>query len=138
MSLQGENRGATHKIFNLKYSVPKKIPIGFRNGSSYDYPFITKELANDFEKQFTCQGENTERWPFETWPFSVPIEKEVTRINKNSKEITKYISYRLEFTDSTRFMISLLSNLVNNLFEGIHKIKCKYGHDDKKCETCVN
>ena len=24
-------------------------------------------------------------------------------------------------------MISLLSNLVNNLFEGIHKIKCKYG-----------
>ena len=35
-------------------------------------------------------------------------------------------------------MISLLSNLVNNLFEGIHKIKCKYGHDDKKCETCVN
>ena len=33
-------------------------------------------------------------------------------------------------------MISLLSNLVNNLFEGIPKIKCKYGHDDKKCETC--
>ena len=51
---QGENRGATHKICNLKYSVPKKIPIGFHNGSSYDYPFITKELANDFEKQFTC------------------------------------------------------------------------------------
>ena len=25
-----------------------------------------------------------------------------------------------------------LSNLVNNLFEGIHKIKCKYGYDDKK------
>ena len=28
------------------------------------------------------------------------------------------------------------SNPVNNLSEGIHKIKCKYGHDDKKCETC--
>ena len=26
------------------------------------------------------------------------------------------------------------SNSVNNLSEGIHKIKCKYGHDDKKCE----
>ena len=28
-----------------------------------------------------------------------------------------------------------LSNLVNNLAEGIHKIKCKYRRDDKKCET---
>ena len=33
-------------------------------------------------------------------------------------------------------MASSLSNLVNNLTEGIHKIKCKYGHDDKKCESC--
>ena len=33
-------------------------------------------------------------------------------------------------------MASLLSNLVNNLTEGIHKIKCKCRHDDKKCETC--
>ena len=33
-------------------------------------------------------------------------------------------------------MASSLSNLVNNLSEGIHRIKCKYGHDDKKCETC--
>ena len=29
-----------------------------------------------------------------------------------------------------------LTNLVNNLSEGIHRIKCKYGHDDKKYETC--
>ena len=28
-----------------------------------------------------------------------------------------------------------LSNLVNNLAEGIHEIKCKYRHSDKKCET---
>ena len=33
-------------------------------------------------------------------------------------------------------MASSLSNLVNNLSEGIHRIKCKFGHDDKKCETC--
>ena len=30
-----------------------------------------------------------------------------------------------------------LSNLVNNLAEAIHKTKCKYGHDDKKCEKLV-
>ena len=33
-------------------------------------------------------------------------------------------------------MVSLLSNLLNNIFERIHRIKCKYGNDDKKYETC--
>ena len=33
-------------------------------------------------------------------------------------------------------MASSLSNLVNNFSEGIHRIKCKYVHDDKKCEIC--
>ena len=32
-------------------------------------------------------------------------------------------------------MASSLSNLVINLSEGIRRIKCKYGHDDKKYET---
>ena len=30
-------------------------------------------------------------------------------------------------------MLSSLLNLVINLSEGIHEIKCKYGHDNKKC-----
>ena len=33
-------------------------------------------------------------------------------------------------------MASSLSNLVNNLSEGIHRIKCKFGYNDKKFETC--
>ena len=32
-------------------------------------------------------------------------------------------------------MARSLSNLVNSFSEGNHKIKCKYGHDDKKCAT---
>ena len=32
-------------------------------------------------------------------------------------------------------MASSLSNLVHNLSEVIHKIKRKYGHNHKKCET---
>ena len=46
------------------------------------------------------------------------------------------MSYILQFIDSTRFMAISLSNLENNLSEVIHRIKCKFGHDDKKCETC--
>ena len=32
-------------------------------------------------------------------------------------------------------MASFLSNLANNFTEGIHKIKCKYEEDSKKCEN---
>ena len=35
------------------------------------------------------------------------------------------ISYKIKFIDSVRFMGTSLSNLVDNLTEGIHKIKCK-------------
>ena len=121
-----------YSICNLKYSVPKKIPIVFHNGSNYDYHFIIKELAKEFKKQLTCFGENTEK----NITFTVPIEKRVTRIDKNGEEISKNISYILQFTDSARFMASSLSNLVNNLSEGLHRVKYKLGHDDKKCETC--
>ena len=73
--------------------MPKKIPIDFHNGSNYDYHFIIKELAEEFKKEFTCLGENTEKYI----TFTVPIEREVTRIDKNGKEITKNISYILQF-----------------------------------------
>ena len=33
-------------------------------------------------------------------------------------------------------MSSSISILLNILAEKTHKIKCKYGHDNKKCETC--
>ena len=128
-----EYRGAAHSIYNLKYSVLKKIPIVFHNGSNYDYHFIIKELAEEFKKQFTCLGEHTKKYI----TFTVQIAKEVTRIHKNGEEVTKNISYILQFIDSARFVASSLSNLVNNLSEGIHGIKYKFGHDDKKCETCL-
>ena len=88
-------------------------------------------LAEEFKKQFTCLGENTE----EHTTFIVPIDKEVITIDNNGGKITKDISYKLQFIDSARFMASSLSNLKNNLSEGIHRIKCTFGHDDKKCET---
>ena len=40
----GKFRGAAHNICNLRYKVPKKIPIVFHNGSTYDYHFVIKKL----------------------------------------------------------------------------------------------
>ena len=47
----------------------------------------------------------------------------------------KNISYMLQLIDSAKYMASSLSN-VNNLSDGIHRIKCQQGLDDKKSETC--
>ena len=47
--------------YNLKYSVFKEIPIVSHNWSNYDYHFTIKNLAEEFEKQFTCLAENTEK-----------------------------------------------------------------------------
>ena len=112
---------ALRMTYNLKHSVPIKVPIVFNNGSNYDYHFIIKELEEKFKKQFICLDGNTEKYI----AFTVPIEKAVRRIDKNEKETTKNISYILQFIDSARFMASSLSNLVNHLSEGIRRIKCK-------------
>ena len=106
-------RGADNNICNLKYKVPKEIPIVFHNGSIYDYHFVIKELVKEFESNFECLGENTEKYI----TFSVPIKK---KIENKDLEIT----YKIKFIDSYRFMASSLSKLVDNLSEGIHNNKC--------------
>ena len=110
----------------------KKTPIAFHYGSNDDYHFIIKELGEELKNNLLFQEKNTEKYI----TFTVPIEKEVTRIDKNGEEIIKNISYILQFIHSTRFMASSLSTLVNNLSKGIHKIKCKYRQNGKKCKTC--
>ena len=86
---------------NLKFSVPKEISIVFHNGCNYDYRFIIKELAEEFKIQFTYLGKDTEKYI----TFPVPIEKEITRINKKGNEIIKTTSERL--INSTKLMASL-------------------------------
>ena len=74
----GKFRGAVHSICNLSYKVPKEIPVVIHNGSTYDYYFTIKKLPEEFQDQFECLGENSEK----CITFSVPIKKEVA----NGKE----------------------------------------------------
>ena len=48
----GKFRGAARSEYNLRYKVPKKIPVVFHNGSTYDFHFIIKQLAEEFEGEF--------------------------------------------------------------------------------------
>ena len=89
-------------------------------------------LAKKKKKRFSCLEENTEKYV----TFTVPKGKEVTRIDKSGEKNTKIIPYILQFTDSAKFMASLSSVFVHNLSGGIHEIKYKPRHNDKKCETC--
>ena len=111
----GKYRGAAHNICNLRYKIPKEIPVVFHNGSIYDYHFIIKELVKEFNGNFECLGENTERYII----FSAPIKKKIE--NKN-----------IELTDSYRFMTMSLSKLIDNLSEGIHNNTCA------DCKSCLD
>ena len=52
----GKFRGAAHSECNLRYKVPKEIPVVFHNGSTYNYHFIMKQLAEECEGKFECLG----------------------------------------------------------------------------------
>ena len=67
----------------------------------------------EFDGNFECLGENTEKFI----TFSVPIKK---KIENKDLEIT----YKIKFIDSYRFMASSLAKLVDNLSQGIHNNKC--------------
>ena len=60
----GKYRGVAHNICNLRYKVPKEIPVVFHNGSTYDYHFIIKELVKEFDSNFDCLGENISHFQY--------------------------------------------------------------------------
>ena len=119
----GKYRGAAHNICNLRYRIPKEIPIVFHNGSTYDYHFIIKELVKEFDGNFECLGENIEKYI----TFSVPLKKEI----KNKNKIIE-ITYKIKFIDSYRFMSTSLSKIVDNLSEGLHNNRCV------ECKSCLD
>ena len=100
----------------------------FHNDSTYDYHFIIKELAEEFEGEFECLGENTEKYI----TFSVPIKKEITKKDNKSNDKIAKTSYKIKFIDSCRFMSTSLSNLVSNLSEGLHNDRCI------DCKSCLD
>ena len=57
-------------------------------------------MAHDFEGPFECIGENSEIYK----SFSVPIKREVIKIDKYGKKSVETISYKTKFIDSMRFM----------------------------------
>ena len=109
----------------------KKYLTVFHNGSNHDYHFIKRELEKEFEDEFSCLKENTKKYK----SFSVQLTNKFKGLVKMEQKSQEPYLTKLQFIDSARFMTGS-SNLVDNLRDGIHKIKGKYRHDNKKIETC--
>ena len=67
----GKFREAAKSICNLRYKMPKEIPVIFHNVSTYDYHFIIKQITKEFKGYFDCLGKNTEKY----FTFLAPIYK---------------------------------------------------------------
>ena len=74
---------------------------------------MNKELAEEFEGQLECLGENTEKYI----TFSVPIKKEL--------ENDQIITYKIRLFDNLRSMSNSLSSPAVNLGEVLRYDKCK-------------
>ena len=85
-------------------------------------------MGEEFEGEFECLGENTEKYI----TFSVPIKKEITKKDKNGNDKITKISYKINFIDSYRFMSTSLSNLVSNLSKGLLNDTCI------DCKSCLD
>ena len=82
--------------------MPNEVPVVFYNGSDYDYYVIIKNWMSwaKYKKVLI---------------FSISIEKEVINIDKDGNKTVVTTSYKIKFIDSTRFMATSLSNLVDIL-----------------------
>ena len=101
--LNSKYRGAAHGVSNLRFNVPNEILAVFCNGSNYNYHFIIKELGNEFESQFECLGENSEKYK----TFSFPIRKETRNAHEDGNDDIASISYKIKFINS-----AILSNIL--------------------------
>ena len=63
----------------------KEILIVFCNRFKYDYHFVIKEVAEEFEKEFTCLGKSAKKYI----NVSVPIEADVVIVDKSGKTFSK-------------------------------------------------
>ena len=75
----GKFRGAAHNYCNLRYKLPKNIPIVIHN-AGYDTHFIINQLAEEFKSESESIRENTEKYT----TFLVPIKKKCD----NGKTVT--------------------------------------------------
>ena len=110
----GLYRGPAYSSCNLKYMIPRYVPVVFHNLAGYDVHLFIKELAS-YTTDIGVIAKNTE--DYISFSIKVEVEKYVDKEgNEHKKEM------ELRFIDSIKFMSSSLDSLVSNLAKGGHKL----------------
>lgn len=97
--ISGKFRGASHNLCNIKYQIPKFIPVYFHNYSAYDSHLFVKELATKPSARFTV----------------IPLNKEVYISLSHFTKMNDSHDLEIRFLDTMRFMGDSLDSLANNL-----------------------
>ena len=111
-AIKDKFRGAAQSKCTLNYKIPKDIPI-INHNASYDTHFIISQLAEEFQGELNCIGDNMEKYV----TFSVPIKKE--------RDDGKTTTRKLRFINSFRSMSTSLPELVDNMTGILNSIECK-------------
>ncbi|VVC33624.1 Ribonuclease H-like domain [Cinara cedri] len=112
--LTGKYRGAAHSICNLKYKVPRFIPVFFHNLSGYDAHLFIKEFGiNTGDIKVISNSEEN----YITFSKVLRYEKLDPVTNK-----TVFEKIELRFLDSFKFLSSSLDKLASTL----EKEQCKH------------
>ena len=82
------------------------------------------KLVEEFKGELNCVGENMEKYT----TFSVPIKKECDN--------GKIIAYKLRFIDSFRFLLTSLSDLLDNMSGKFNSIECKSCTENNRFKEC--
>ena len=97
-------------LCNLRFNVPKEVP-GFDR-----LPFYNKRISKQVCERIWIPWGNTEKYK----TFSNPIEKEVTKIDKDGNARVANISYKIKFIGNTKSLTSSLSILAK--YESVSRI----------------
>ena len=124
--LTGKFRGAAHNKCNLKYKVPKFIPVIFHNLSGYDSHLFIKNLAVS-EEEISCIPNNEEKYI----SFTKEIVVDTFETEEEGKKKTNLVKRTLRFIDSFKFMPQSLDKLSSNLNRQQFKTLSKYFEGEK-------
>ena len=126
----GLYRGPAHRICNLRYKIPRCIPIVSDNLSEYDAHLIIRELGKKFD---TCKigviSENKEEYI----SFDTDVVIDTYEVGGEVKE--KKI--QLRFIDSIRFIVSSLDSLTNSLVKDGRKLNGFKDYSDEQYELLI-
>ena len=117
----GKTRSITEFIYNLRYLVPRQIPVIMENESNYGFHFLIQHLTDKFEdSMLKCLSRHIAKWKKslssirQKWKHKA--KKQIKNQKKKLKKVSNIIKYILKVIKKLQIMQASLSDVTNNLW----------------------